>query len=198
MKNIFLGIISALLIAFCSCSSTTTNYVISDKNSLSFCHGGTDSIVRDLTPSYFDLSSDELIPVYFIYSEPLPFAEKLISINIKLFAKDENTNEYTQEIPLSSSQLKAEYFDGKSGKTISKKDFKENLFTLVGPEMKDYKYRDSRYVTFTFDNKYSAEDYPETLKQIITLKWTDKEKTFSNILTKTKSSKSFISGRPFG
>jgi hypothetical protein len=198
IRKIPLAIISGLLILFYSCSSDTCKYYVSDTGSLSFCHGGADSVERDLTPTYFDLASEGPIQVYFIFSDPVPFAEKLVSIDIKLFAKDEKTNDFTKEITLSKSKLKTEYWDGKGSKEASKVNFKENLFTLVGPEMKDYPYRETSYVTYTFDNEYAAKEYPETLRQVITIKWTDKEKTFTNLLSKSCSGKSFISGRPFG
>ncbi len=181
-----------------ACSSSYSKYTL-DKPPTYTYNNGRQNIDNQLSPLYFDLESGHPIQLSFIFSEALPRAEKLRSVEIKLFARRNDSDPYTREIPLKQSNLEAEYWNGKDIVKVAKDNFRGDFASLLDPSLKDYKYRDSNVVHFTLHNDYAEEDHPETLRQVIILHWMDREdQVFTTTLTKVTHSKSCVSGRPYG
>lgn len=179
------------------CSTTTYKYAPNQKNKYTFSNGR-QTIVSDLEPLYYDLEWHKPIGLTLYFSQNLPRAENLKSIEIKLFSKENNSAGFTKELICESSQLVVEYWNGKDRTEITKDNFKGDFGSLIDPSMKDYRFRESTVAGFKLENKYAG-DHPETLSQQIIIRWLDKpEETFTNTLTKEEHTKSFISGRPFG
>lgn len=176
------------------CSYSYYKYTQESKNIYNFSDG--DHIIEtNLTPLIYDIENTKEIKLSFRFSENLLKSQNLKSIDLRLYSKEGQF----KEIPIVKSNMSVEYWNGKIIVKKTKANYSENLFLLIDDPMTEVKYKDSNIVNFILENTYSPETLPETLEQKIIIQWKNKEANiYTNILTKKKITKSFISGRPFG
>lgn len=180
------------------CSYSYYKYTQENENIYKFSNG-LEMIESKLAPLIYDIENPKEIKLSFGFSENLIKAKNLKSIELKLFYKEGNDSKYIKEIPIIKSNINVEYWNEKTIVKKTKDNYSEDLFLLIDDSMNDVKYKDSKIVRFVLENTYKTDTLPETLEQKIKIQWKDKEPTiYTNILTKKKITKDFISGRPFG
>lgn len=180
------------------CSYSYYKYTQESTNIYKFSNGR-EIIDIKLAPLIYDIENPKEIKLSFGFSENLIKSQNLKSIELRLYSKETNESKYLKEIPIIKSNMSVEYWNGKSIVKKTKENYSENLFLLIDDPMNEVKYKDSNIVSFNLENTYKTETLPETLEQKIIIQWKDKEpNTYTNILTKKKITKPFITGRPFG
>lgn len=147
-----------------------------------------------------DFTTMEIVPwengklwVYFIYSEAYPNAQNLQSINVKVLMPDGT------EVPY-ESQLDIDFYtktiedDKMKNIAVSKKNHTGSWNELIDWSKVNYKYsflgvvyeaKDNR-VTYKNDYKFLLNSYPDSLKFLVEIKWSNGERKFETTLTKEK------------
>jgi hypothetical protein len=180
----------AFLFSAQACGSVSYHYA-PDKELIYTQQVDGKTIKTKLNPTYHDLTKPGIISSYLNFSETQANWANIESIEIAIYDGE-------KQLPLKKSKLRIAYWDGKSSPDIQKENFRGALHELYPTHLDDYKYNDTMMATFSFDQEYESETFPEKLKQKLTIRFKDKTLNFENNLHKKKFEKSLISGRPFG
>jgi hypothetical protein len=192
---ILLLIVSGLVFIKCSFFAPKIIYVFeNNKGTFEFQSTNPDSAVKehiDIGTMEINTFKNEPVYFHFIFSEATPNVEKLKSIELSLFGKNEK-GEYKEYV--SDVNLKIEYFDGKN---IITKELKNNvapLNTLVDWKTVNYTYeflnkeylKKNNAVTFTYSYHFNTMEYPDTLKLKAELVWENGGRKQEMLLHKEK------------
>lgn len=188
-------ILSGILFVKCSFLNKKIIYVFeNNQKTFEFQTTDSDTVLRkaiDFTTMEINTSKKEPVFFHFIFSESTPNVQKLNSIRLSLFGKNDKGEFY--ELP-SISDLKIEYYDGKSIVTREFKNDTSLLHTLVDWKAVHYTYdflgkeyvKATNTVTFTYTYHFMADEYPETIKLVSELEWENGKRQKELFLHKTE------------
>lgn len=113
-------------------------------------------------------------------------AQKIVSVQLKLYAKNETTGLYDHEINIENTYTHYKYnshyyFSYGSGK----KNYTEDLYKIINLP-NDINTAD-RINYLYIDNELTLKNYPKDVKAVISVKWLGGEKDFTIILTLIES-----------
>ena len=130
---------------------------------------------------YLSQFKNDPIDVNYLFHEYPEKAKKLISVSAAVFKADPN-NKFTIPLTKIKAEAKMEYYNGTS---LEKKNPDPlNLLKSFPDTIPGYSLPKFIALDFTFSDKFKMEDYPQELKIVFTIKWTDAEKKFEYTLTK--------------
>ena len=183
--NAVVILIVILLFAGCTPPDIVLQYIPKDNNKrieFSFKYQPDDSIAQlvGLYPQTIKKKSDE--PMFFQteFKGQRKYAEKLLSVNLKLYAKNESTGLFDNEIIIKNtysyySYPAFNYIDG-----TGEKNYKGDLNKLMYPS--EFNTED-RINSIFVDNELLLTEYPKQIKAILVVKWIDGEQEFVTLLT---------------
>lgn len=190
---ILLTLLLSFLLSACSFNNDLIVYSLEKDNGVfNFRSTDTDTVINESVEFHtmeIDPGKKEELRLFFIFSERGLSAKNLKAVNVSLNGRNEK-NEIV-EMPC-STELKVEYFNGKD---IEKKEFKNNtapLNSLVDFTKVNYTYeflgkkyeKNDNEVTYTFNDQFKMENYPDTLKLTVTMLWENGERKYETLLHK--------------
>jgi hypothetical protein len=134
-------------------------------------------------------NKDKPLKLGFIFSEWGENAQRLKFITAKISGRDENgkISEFPSEV-----NLEIEYYNGKTRKTVVRKNYKDPLAKLVNWKAVNYEYefQNVKYVTkrnpvtYKFNYEFRSPDYPDTLYLTLDLVWENGVRKYETLLHK--------------
>jgi len=193
--------LSCLILCSCGSDGTCVNYDATENQETLFQFKFNESDSSEQTIKLISYTNkeetNEPLFIQFKYAGEKKYAEKIISIDVKVFGKGESSTEFTKEITpqksFVSSKFKDEYYFDDPGREL---DFTGNLNTLI---LRDDFNSESTINYFFIDKEYDLKELSGEIKIEISVKWIDGEIGFTTIL-KRNSKPCNGTGRtnPFG
>ncbi|NVO04307.1 MAG: hypothetical protein HXX09_16560 [Bacteroidetes bacterium] len=125
------------------------------------------------------------------------YAEKLLSMDLKLYAKNDKTGLYDNEIIIKNTYAHYDYpYYSYNRYGYGEKNYKGDLNKLMYPS--EFNTED-RINSLFVDNELLLDEYPKQIKAIILVKWIGGAQEFSTFLTLDESEAgSKVKTNPFG
>lgn len=159
----------------------------------------TDTLTQRVTIKANSVKKYDGLPIYMqvAFRGQRKDAEKVLSLNLKLYPKNEKTGLYDQEIPIKKtfSSINFSFYEYETY-GIGRENYTEELYKLIYPSDINKPETLNRLM---IDHQLDfGENFPKEIKAIITIKWIGGEKEFSTLLVSEEWHPSGIRTNPFG
>jgi hypothetical protein len=199
----FIGIaITLFFIASCGTREMNLQYIPKDNNKtigFAFKFNPSDTITQviNLFPQKVKKKSNKPMFLQTEFKGQRIYAEKLLSMNLKLYAKNEKTGLYDSEIIIKNTYAHYDYpYYSYNRYGYGEKNYKGDLNKLMYPS--EFNTED-RINSLFVDNELILDEYPKQIKAIIMVKWIGGEQEFSIFLNLDESEVgSKVRTNPFG
>jgi len=189
MKWIIIGVVITIVIfLFTRCGSPKyLKYDPKDNNPMifSFKFQPTDSINQSISLVTVKVIKQGDQPMYLQtqFKGQRKFVEKLLAVHLKLYAKNENTGLYDQEIVIKNTFTRGfnKYVHDSYG--FGEENYTDDLYNIISPA-DDYSNvtMEGKKIIY-IDNQLMLGEYPKEVKAIISVKWQGGEQEFTIFLT---------------
>ncbi len=205
MKWSIIGVLVIIGILFyirCKSSNTVLQYITKDNNTIirfTFKFQPEDTINQliSLFPQPVKKESEKPMFLQTEFKGQRIYAEKLLSMNLKLYARNEKTGLYDDEVIIKNTYAHYDYpYYSYNRYGYGEINYTGGLNKLMFPS--EFNTED-RINSLFVDNELLLDNYPKQIKAIIVVKWVGGEQEFITFLTlDERKAGSKVRTNPFG
>jgi hypothetical protein len=132
---------------------------------------------------YLSTLKKEPFDLHYTFGEYFRDAKKLVSIQAKAYRKDKE-NQFNIEL----TKLKSDFeFTYTTPIQINKSTtLTDSLFKLIPEKIEGTNYPEMIIFDFKYTDHFEMKEYPDEIKVVFNIKWTDAEKSVDYVVKKTK------------